>query len=77
MIDKKVLELIGNELRVIRTEYRMSLEDVNAKTGISITTISNYENAKTQMFLDMILKILNAYDNMTPSIFFKRITTKM
>jgi transcriptional regulator with XRE-family HTH domain len=76
MLDKEVLGIIGNELRVIRTECRLTLSEVNEKSGISITTISNYENNKSQIYLNTILDLLKVY-NVTPSIFFTRIATKM
>lgn len=77
MTKKEVLEIIGKELEIIRIEHSMTLTDVKEKTGVSITTLSNYENNKTQIFMDKVLDILKAYDDITPSIFFTRITTKL
>ena len=77
MLNEDVLKIIGKELKLTRIEHNMNLQEVSDKTGIAITTIINYENSKTQMYMDKILDILKAYDDVTPSIFFKRITTKM
>ena len=41
--------LIGNELRAIRSRNNLSLKEVEEKTGIYAQTLSEYENNKIKI----------------------------
>lgn len=75
--NSEYLKKVGKELKIIRIEHNLSITEVADKLGMSTATICNYENRKTQLYLDSIVNILSIYDDMTPSIFFNRIATKM
>ena len=76
-MDKEFLERVSRELKIIRIEHNLSIQQLSEKTGISTATICNYENNKTLLFMNKLLEILSAYEDITPIIFFNRITTKM
>lgn len=71
------LKQISRELKVVRIEHDLSIQELSEKTGISTATICNYENNKTFLYMNKILEMLSAYEDITPIIFFNRITTKM
>ena len=76
-MDKEFLEQISRELKIVRIEHNLTIQELSELTGISTATICNYENNKTFLFMNKILEILSAYEDVTPTIFFNRITTKM
>lgn len=76
-MDKEFLEQISRELKIVRIEHNLTIQELSELTGISTATICNYENNKTLLFMNKILEILSAYEDVTPTIFFNRITTKM
>lgn len=76
-MDKEFLEQISRELKIVRIEHNLTIQELADLTGISTATICNYENNKTLLYMNKILEILSAYKDITPTIFFNRITTKM
>lgn len=76
-MDKEFLEQISRELKIVRIEHNLTIQELSELTGISTATICNYENNKTLLFMNKILEILSAYEDVTPTIFFNRITTKL
>ena len=69
---KSTRELISDELRSIRAKNKMSLETVAEIAGISKDTLCRYENNQVSMQIDILEKILMAY-NEDFDIFFKKI----
>lgn len=59
MIDFK---LIGEKIKNIRTEKKMTQELLAEKSGLSVGYISNIETAKKKVSLNAIIKICNALD---------------
>lgn len=76
-MNEEFLKQISRELKVVRIEHDLSIQELSRITGISTATICNYENNKTYLYMNKILEILSAYKDITPTIFFNRITTKM
>lgn len=69
-------EQVASELRSLRAKYNYTQKEVAEKANVDVMTVTRYENNSTSMQLDMIEKILSAYD-MKPSIFFKNISANM
>lgn len=69
---KNTREKIADELRSIRAKKRLSIENVAEISNVNKDTISRYENNLVSMQIDILEKILNAY-NVDFSIFFQRI----
>lgn len=69
---KSTRELISDELRSIRAKNKMSLETVAEIARISKDTLCRYENNQVSMQIDILEKILMAY-NEDFDIFFKKI----
>lgn len=69
-------ENVASELRTIRALKKLSQREVAIKAGIDVMTITRYENNSCSMQLDMIEKILKAYEIKT-AIFFADISAKM
>ena len=65
-------ELIAGELRSIRAKKQLTIEDIASKTSLDKMTISRYENNSVSMQIDVLEKILKAY-NVDFDIFFKNI----
>ena len=63
--------LIGNELRAIRSRNNLSLKEVEEKTGIYAQTLSEYENNKIKIKVSTLEKILKVAYNTDLYIFFK------
>ena len=55
-------EIIGGELAELRKDKRMKLEDVAKVSGLSASTISNYEKGKTAPTMNNLLSLLMVYD---------------
>lgn len=53
---------IGQRIKSVRKSKGMSQEKLAEKTGLSVTHISNVENAHTKASLDAFLKITNALE---------------
>ena len=69
---KTTRELISDELRAIRAKNKMSIENVADIAGINKDTLCRYENNQVSMQIDILEKILIAY-NEDFDIFFKKI----
>lgn len=69
---KNTRELISDELRSIRAKNKMSIENAAELAGISKDTLWRYENNQVSMQIDILEKILVAY-NEDFDIFFKKI----
>ncbi len=69
---KSTRELISDELRSIRAKNKMSIETVAEIAGINKDTLCRYENNQVSMQIDILEKILMAY-NEDFDIFFKKI----
>lgn len=65
-------EQVAEELLVLRKRKRLTIEDASELIGIDGGTLSRYENNKVTISIEMIEKILNAYEE-KPAIFFKRV----
>ena len=59
---KTTRELIADELRSIRAKQDLSIEIVAVKSNVNKDTISRYENNSVSMNIDIIEKLLKAYD---------------
>lgn len=53
---------IGNAIKVVRTHYGLSQEDLSLKTGLSQTSISQIENGVKQPSKRSIIKICNTLE---------------
>lgn len=53
---------IGNAIKVVRTHYGLSQEDLSFKTGISQTSISQIENGVKQPSKRSIIKICSTLE---------------
>lgn len=69
-------EAVASELRSLRAKYNYTQKEVAEKANVDVMTVTRYENNTTSMQLDMIEKILSAYDT-KPSIFFKNISANL
>ena len=76
-MSEEFLKQVSKELKLVRVEHNLSIQELALITGISTATICNYENNKTFLYMNKILEMLEAYEDMSPTIFFGRITTKM
>ena len=76
-MSKDFLNQVSRELKLVRVEHNLSIQELSEITGISTATICNYENNKTFLYMNKILEMLEAYEDITPTIFFGRIATKM
>ena len=59
---KSTRELIAEELRSIRAKKKLSIENIAKKSSVAKDTICRYENNKVPMQIDILEKILKAYD---------------
>lgn len=69
---KNARNIVADSLRSIRAELGYNIEYVADKSGVNKDTISRYENATVSQQVDILEKILNAY-NVDFSIFFNKI----
>lgn len=65
-------EMVGNELRALRSRLNLSLRDAQKITGIFAQKLSDYENSKVKIKVYTLEKILIAYGT-NLYIFFKSI----
>ena len=68
---KQFLNIVSKELKNCRNDKSYTLEDAYKISKVAPSTISSYENNLRQMSLDIIFKLLEAYE-VEPSIFFTR-----
>lgn len=69
-------EIVSKELQLLRIEKGLSLAQASQKIGVDITTLCAYENSKRNMSIDVIVKIINGYDE-DIVIFFKKCIAKL
>lgn len=72
---ENINELVAKELKVLRVENDMTTKELADKTGVASSTISYYENQKTEIALGKLQQILSAYD-LSLLNFFARILAK-
>nr|WP_308294759.1 XRE family transcriptional regulator [Streptomyces sp. JJ66] len=58
---RRVLDGIGPRLRLLRRERGLTLEDLAAATGISVSTLSRLESGKRRPTLDLLLPLSQAH----------------
>ena len=71
-MNQKLIEIVGKELKLLRTDKDLSLEEASSIITIKQQTLSQYENAKTNMSLDKLDEILTSY-GVDKFIFFKKV----
>lgn len=69
---KSTREKIADELRSIRAKKNLSITKASEISEVNKDTISRYENNLVSMQIDILEKLLNAYD-IDFSIFFQQI----
>ena len=74
MKDKFMLE-VSARLRELRANKKLTLVDVSEKSGLTKDIISRYENDKTSIQIDNLVKILKVYDT-NLAIFFNEVYAK-
>lgn len=60
---------VAEELRKLRAARRETIEEASKNIGISKDTLCRYEKGSSQMYVDVLYKILNYY-NVEFDIFF-------
>lgn len=65
---------IGKRIKTIRTNKKMTQEQLAAKIDLSLTHISNIENARTNMSIDSLVNIANALEVSTDELLFGKPT---
>jgi transcriptional regulator with XRE-family HTH domain len=55
------LELLGERLRTLRTRRGSSLAEMQARTGISVSTLSRLESGQRKPSLELVLPLAAAY----------------
>lgn len=68
-------ENIASKLRELRASRKLTLKELSIITSVSKDMISRYENNKCAMQIEVLAKILNAY-NISLDIFFEDILAK-
>ena len=58
---KKETQQFGMTMKIFRKERGLTQEDLYGLTGISVSHISNIENAKTNPSLEMLLTFADAF----------------
>ncbi len=53
----KELMLLGERIKELRKEHKMTIEDLAKKSGVSTPTICNIENGKRQPRLPVLQKL--------------------
>lgn len=61
--------LMGNTLKSLRKERKLTLKDLAEKTGVSISFLSQVERGKSSVTLESLKKIADAL-GINPSVFF-------
>ena len=57
----KIQEYIASQLRSYRAKYGLSLQELSAKSNVSIDTLSRYERAAVSANIEILEKILDFY----------------
>ncbi len=63
--------LMGNTLKSLRKERKLTLKDLAEKTGVSISFLSQVERGKSSVTLESLKKIADAL-GVNPSVFFAK-----
>lgn len=63
--------LVGITLKSLRKERKLTLKDLAAKTGVSISFLSQVERGKSSVTLESLKKIADAL-GVNPSVFFAK-----
>lgn len=69
MVDNKELDVVhqlGNGIRTVRKQAGLTMEQLSKKSGVSVLTIGNIENGRTNPTINILWKLSNAL-NMTLS----------
>jgi transcriptional regulator with XRE-family HTH domain len=56
-----VLTVVGPRLRAVRQEREMTLNDLSAATGISVSTLSRLESGQRRPTLELLLRLAKAH----------------
>jgi len=59
--DSNVLATVGPRLRVLRERREMTLADLSAETGISVSTLSRLESGQRKPTLELLLPLARAH----------------
>src|SRR3712207_7107701 len=57
----EVLTAVGSRLRTLRQEQDMTLADLSAATGISVSTLSRLESGRRRPTLELLLPLARAH----------------
>ena len=77
MVNKEDFKnIVASELRAIRARHDLTQKQLADKVHVDISTITRYENNSVSMKLDILEKILSAYD-IDIAIFFNNIYANM
>ena len=63
--------LVGITLKSLRKERKLTLKDLAAETGVSISFLSQVERGKSSVTLESLKKIADAL-SVNPSVFFAK-----
>lgn len=63
------MEKIGERIKSIRKEKKMTLKQISEKTNLSISFLSQVEHSKCSITLESLMKISEVLD-VNPSFFF-------
>jgi len=69
-------ESIASELRKLRADLNITLEELAIKSKVNKDTISRYENNMVSMNIDILFKLLSAF-NVNFDIFFTNVNANM
>lgn len=61
-LGKAINKAIGDKLRGLRGERKVSREELRARTGMGISTIQRFENGERSPELPQLVRILKALD---------------
>lgn len=61
-MDKLDFSLIGQKIKEVRTDKRLTQEYLAEKTGVNVSHISNIETNKVKVSLTLLVGICNALD---------------
>ena len=63
MVDKNDFDIsyeLGNSIRKVRKQNKMTMEQLSKKSGVSVLTIGNIENGKTNPTINILWKLSSA-----------------
>lgn len=75
-MNKELNKIVGTQLKLVRVENDDTIQELASKLNMSGTTIWRYENAKCDMTVSIIVKILDYYKK-DIGIFFEEVNAKM